>query len=122
MKNKELFNSLQIEEQQILKILSNESAAMSLKQIRKKMAIKIAEKSKSGSIFLKGLKKLNDRETEKLISFLNKNTSEKVSAYYKFKSILKTLETKKLVMKRELEGQKAKEIWFLSKKGQSTLK
>jgi Fe2+ or Zn2+ uptake regulation protein len=135
------YKSLTTEEKTILNILFESKDPLSVRQIRKKIAIKIAlenkEKVAKIPFISKKLEKfewkhtehftfmvkptlenvlpnLTDKETTMLVSFLNKISSSKVPSYYTITSILDFFEKQRLVAKRELVGRKAESVWYLS--------
>jgi Fe2+ or Zn2+ uptake regulation protein len=135
------YKSLTTEEKTILNILFESKDPLSVRQIRKKIAIKIAlenkEKIAKIPFISKKLEKfkwkhtelfthmeiptlesvlpnLTDKETTMLVSILNKISSSKVPSYYTIASILDFFEKQGLVARRELVGRKAESVWYLS--------
>ncbi|MCS7123528.1 MAG: hypothetical protein RMJ17_03080 [Candidatus Aenigmarchaeota archaeon] len=132
------FKTLTREEKIIFQILFDSINPLSIREIRKRYLltyVSILEKDNKKEKILEIIKNLrekiekekdvspsslienlNDAETSKLISEINKKilSYPKIPSYYKIKKILEYFENLGLVTKRELEGRKAESIWLLS--------
>jgi hypothetical protein len=138
------YKSLTIEEKAILNILFKSKDPLSVRQIRKKIAIKIALENEEivkkipfiskrlNTYKLKECKgpsqvviyskptlenvlcNLTDKETTILVSILNKISATRVPSYYMIANILNFFEKQGLTAKRELVGRKAENVWYLS--------
>jgi predicted transcriptional regulator len=126
------FKSLTTEEKAILLTLFNSKNPLTIHQIKKNITISIALKheelvkklpfiskklkwkTEEKGVWLQVSLNLKEVEMQKLISFLNKISNEKIPSYYKIASILDFFEKQGLVARRELVGRRAESVWYLS--------